>query len=123
MLREEVLKVWTNLKEKIKNSWEQRKVVVYRGHQPAQSVPPDKVIDDYHQQELLAILGELGVNTLGINRPAKTTTTYQEVIEAAKNFRWKWININESEKLSHLRELIMKGEIEELKKLLGGEED
>ena len=113
-----ILTTWASLKEKIKNYG---KLVVYKGHQPSQSVPPQEIIDDYHHQQLLAILKELGVNTEGLNAPAKKFTTYQEVINAAINFRTKWIETNESEKLVHLRVLIMKGNLTELKRLVSEE--
>jgi hypothetical protein len=64
-------------------------VVVYQGHQPAQSVPTQEALADYHHQQLLEILKELGVNTEGANRPPKTITTYQKVIESVINFRQK----------------------------------
>jgi len=104
------MEVWTQLKEQIKNSWKEGKVVVYKSVSAPQK--------DYHQEQLLTILSEIGVNTLGANQPKKTSTTYEEVIEEIKKFRVKWIKVKESEQLIKIRGLVMEGEIEELKKLV-----
>ena len=88
------MEIWTQLKAKIKN-WKEGKVMVYKSVSAPQKVPAEQALSDYHQEQLLTILSEIGVNTLGANQPKKTSTTYEEVLEEIKKFRVKWIKVNE----------------------------
>jgi len=63
--------------------------VVYKSVSSPQKVPAEQSLNDYHHEQLLTILNEIGVNTLGANQPKKTSTTYEEVIEEMKKFRVK----------------------------------